>query len=884
MQVEISQKQCDDITQFFDLIKSDAGIVEAFFLNPDNTSKTVYFDNREKFLQVVVALNSNGFTCYAGIQPRNGKLIGSNKSGNNNDVTALRFLYLDLDPIRPEKSNATDEEKAICLEIAKQIQGSLTNGMGYQPPVLTSSGNGFWLYMPIPEILITDDNRRELNQRLKAWGKKTIEIFSQEGVKIDPNIFDLRRLTKIPGTRIYNYPDTEQRPSRIAEILSVSFPKADQKLHDDFLSFPVELSTSTDIQSNNFFKPHDPDRIFEKCYLIRFLKENAAGGIPHAIRLALSTLSLALGDLENDLGFIKKILSGCPDSSEEKTRYYLNANKGKYAPYGCEKLRNLASEHFNGFDTAKCNCNLTPSFDPKTGILRKPSPIRYAYLMEDDLGQLFEALQFSDDSFKNFNQLMEFTGICLTSFGPQVSNAFLRSKKKERKLTNKDIKDLLDYRKLVIKLEQQSTVDVELSNEGKQESIEILKRPSLLYDYGELIRRLGVVGEKRNIRIILLALTSRITDTPISLVIKAESASGKSWLLKNCLKIMPDESYFEYTSMSNRALIYSEKDFSHKFIIFLEYSGQEDDEVNYLTRTLQSEGRLKYEYTAKVDGVFITHSIDKPGPTGFITTTTQSQIFDENETRIFSLYINESQEQTTQIVAKLGSQYESGTYEVAESEIEPWRNIQRVLKPMPVQIPYAGWLAKHIPTKKVRVRRDFERVLVSISVCALLHQYQRPHVELNGLVVLQASVADYIIVRELLEGTLLKTVTGSSPKTAQLVKIINEVYAEKAQNISSETEEIDYCVSMTDILKKVEMARRTIYRWLRPAVNHGFVEQLKKGRNSYFKPILGAAVDPELITSFLPEPGMLINAFPEISKDLEFIHPITGEKIIVEEN
>ena len=386
------------------------------------------------------------------------------------------------------------------------------------------------------------------------------------------------------------------------------------------------------------------------------------------------------------------------------------------------KLRNLASEHFNGFDTAKCNCNLTPSIDPKTGVLRKPSPIRYAYLMEDDLGQLFEDLQFSDDSFKNFNQLLEFTGICLTSFGPQASKAFLRSIKKELKLTNQDIKDLLDYRKQVIKLEQQSAVDVELSNEGKQESIEILKRPSLLYDYGEFIRRLGVVGEKRNIRIILLALTSRLTDTPISLVIKAESASGKSWLLKNCLKVMPEESYFEYTSMSNRALIYSEKDFAHKFIIFLEYSGQEDDEVNYLTRTLQSEGRLKYEYTAKVDGDFVTHSIDKPGPTGFITTTTQSQIFDENETRIFSLYINESQEQTTQIVAKLGSQYESGTYEVAESEIEAWRNIQRVLKSMPVQIPYAGWLAKYIPTKKVRVRRDFERVLVSISVCALLHQ------------------------------------------------------------------------------------------------------------------------------------------------------------------
>jgi hypothetical protein len=544
MQVNKSQKQHNDITQFFDLIKSDSGIVEAFFLKTDNTSKTFYFDNREKFLERVVEFNSKGFTCYVGIQPRNGNLIGSNKSSNSNDVTALRFLYLDLDPIRPEKSNTTDEEKAICLEAAKQIQSSLTNGMGYQPPALTSSGNGNWLYMPITEIPITDDNRRELSQRLKTWGMKACELFGQEGVKIDPNIFDLRRLTKIPGTRIYNYPDTEQRPSRIAEILSESTPKADQKLHDDFLSMPIEISDTIHSQPKNFFKPHNPDRIFKKCYLIRFLKENAAVGIPHTVRLALSTLSLALGDLENDLGFIKKILSGCPDFSEEKTRHYLNANKGKCAPYGCDALRKLASEHFNGFDTAKCNCNLTPSIDPKTGVLRKPSPIRYAYLMEDDLGQLFEDLQFSDDSFKNFNQLREFTSTCLTSFDPQASKAFLRSIKKELKLTDKGIDDLLDYRKQAIKLEQQSAADVELSNEDKLKAIELLTRPSLLYDYGEFIRRLGVVGEKRNIRIILLTLTSRLTDAPISLVIKAESASGKSWLLKNCLKVMPEESYF----------------------------------------------------------------------------------------------------------------------------------------------------------------------------------------------------------------------------------------------------------------------------------------------------------------------------------------------------
>jgi len=54
-------------------------------------------------------------------------------------------------------------------------------------------------------------------------------------------------------------------------------------------------------------------------------------------------------------------------------------------------------------------------------------------------------------------------------------------------------------------------------------------------------------------------------------------------------------------------------DFSHKFIVFYEYSAQEnDDGMDYLIRTLQSEGCLRYEYTMKdKEGQFTTTCIDK---------------------------------------------------------------------------------------------------------------------------------------------------------------------------------------------------------------------------------------------------------------------------------
>jgi hypothetical protein len=651
MEVQITRKQLADIGRFFDLVHSDAGVVETYFRKPDGAQATKYFATGDKqlFIDNVLAYNHQGFTCYAGLQPRDPKLSGSSRSATNEDIVGLRFLYADLDSEAPAKLNATDAEKARVFEIATEIRRTMTNGLGYQEPILTDSGNGFWITMPIPEIPIDGSNRKEAQARLKKWGSRFAEKFAAEGVKIDPAVFDLRRITKIPGTKIFNKPHSDDRPQRVSAFMTDSFPAGpDEKLREDFLAMPVEIE---EIASGPGALPGillNGARIFARCYLMGFLKQKGEAGVnlPHNIRLALSSFSLALGDLDQDLAFIRQIIGGCPDFSEDKTRYYLQQNKGKVSPYGCQALRKVVVEHFKDFQTDLCACNLTPSHDPGTGKLRKPSPIRFAHLLEEDLAELFQDLRLGEDAFKNFLELKKFAGKCLSGVDAATAKKFLEARKKDLKLKNADIGSLLAYRKQVIDLPKDGKQDQQLSQEEVEKAVELLKRASLLYDYGEFIGRLGMVGEKRNIRLLLLALASRLLkENLISLAIKAESSSGKSWLLKMCLKVFPEEFFYEYTSMSDKALIYSDRDFRHKFIIFYEFTGQ-NDEINYLVRTLMSEGRLRYEYTAKVDNKYETVVIDKEGPTGFITTTTQPQIFDENETRIFSLFIDESEGQT----------------------------------------------------------------------------------------------------------------------------------------------------------------------------------------------------------------------------------------------
>jgi hypothetical protein len=91
MEVQITRKQLDDISNFFDLVKSDAGVIETFFRKPDGPQVTKYFTKGDKqpFIESVVAYNHQGFTCYAGLQPRDQKLLRSSKSGTNGDIVGL---------------------------------------------------------------------------------------------------------------------------------------------------------------------------------------------------------------------------------------------------------------------------------------------------------------------------------------------------------------------------------------------------------------------------------------------------------------------------------------------------------------------------------------------------------------------------------------------------------------------------------------------------------------------------------------------------------------------------------------------------------------------------------------------------------------------------
>ena len=128
---------------------------------------------------------------------------------------------------------------------------------------------------------------------------------------------------------------------------------------------------------------------------------------------------------------------------------------------------------------------------------------------------------------------------------------------------------------------------------------------------------------------------------------KGTSAVGKSALLARVGEFLPPEDVIAFTALSERALLYWKDDFNHKVLAMGEaLDGDQQKFQDYLLRELMSEGRLRYPVAQKIDGEIQTTIIEKNGPVAFLITTTKNKLNPENETRMLSLELSDTAEQT----------------------------------------------------------------------------------------------------------------------------------------------------------------------------------------------------------------------------------------------
>ena len=69
----------------------------------------------------------------------------------------------------------------------------------------------------------------------------------------------------------------------------------------------------------------------------------------------------------------------------------------------------------------------------------------------------------------------------------------------------------------------------------------LLHLPCILDAFEQECGRLGLVGERRNVRILYLVFVSRLLDRIVSAVVKGPSSGGKSFTLETVMQFFPPQ-------------------------------------------------------------------------------------------------------------------------------------------------------------------------------------------------------------------------------------------------------------------------------------------------------------------------------------------------------
>ena len=318
-----------------------------------------------------------------------------------------------------------------------------------------------------------------------------------------------------------------------------------------------------------------------------------------------------------------------------------------------------------------------------------------------------------------------------------------------------------------------------LTDAEEAAGLALLRDPALAERIVADVEAVGVVGEGINALVGYLAMTSRLLDKPLAVLIQSTSAAGKSTLMDALLSLMPEAQRVHYSAMTGQSLFYlGEGDLRHKILAIAEEEGVR--QAAYALKLLQSQGELSIASTGKdpATGKLVTAQYRVEGPVMLCLTTTAIDIDEELLNRCLVLTINESAEQTAAIQQR---QRQARTLAGLQAKVrsdhvlQAHRAAQTLLRPLAVVNPFAESLT--FASDRVRLRRDHVKYLALIDAIALLHQHQRPvrTVEVDGAAVeyIEVTQGDIALANRLAHAVLGRSLDELPPQTRRVLAALD---------------------------------------------------------------------------------------------------------------
>lgn len=131
------------------------------------------------------------------------------------EILRYRWLFVDLDPVRPAGISSSEAELGKAGELAEKVREYLA-GLGFPAPVRAMSGNGYHLLYRI-DVANDEAGRHTVEKCLKNLSA----MFDTDAVKIDTTNSNPSRICKLHGTLAQKGTSTADRPHRMSRIIEI---------------------------------------------------------------------------------------------------------------------------------------------------------------------------------------------------------------------------------------------------------------------------------------------------------------------------------------------------------------------------------------------------------------------------------------------------------------------------------------------------------------------------------------------------------------------------------------------------------------------------------------------------------------------------------------
>lgn len=205
-------KRIEELTEIR-ILKTSQGTVSGYFDKmEDLAEKATLYDSKYNIFMTLNPVKSELIDC-----SRNTLTTHAQKTTKDDEIESIRYLLIDLDPMRPTGVSATNKEKAEAKILAEKIKVHFEE-QGLPEPFEADSGNGYHLILPV-ELENTAENVQLLKKCLEALHFR----FSTNTAEVDRTTYNPARITKLYGTIACKGENTPERPHRRSELLHVPY-------------------------------------------------------------------------------------------------------------------------------------------------------------------------------------------------------------------------------------------------------------------------------------------------------------------------------------------------------------------------------------------------------------------------------------------------------------------------------------------------------------------------------------------------------------------------------------------------------------------------------------------------------------------------------------